>query len=649
MNKTASTHPSRHALLLLLLALILLAAFALRIYRIDAQDIWGDEAISVWLAKQPLAEVAAPGAETNPPLYHVLLRLWAPLAGRSVFAMRYMSALPGLLAAALTYAAARRVAGRKTALIAMLLAASSSFAIYYSQEARMYGWTLCLATLSVYSFLRLYAAAQGPAGHLETGWLIAYGASTLAAMYTHYYAVFVLVAQNVFVLVQWRPLRRWIGPWLALQAALVIAYIPWNVAQARVLLQSQVAAKGAGLRAEAWGIRALLDVWGRAFTAFGAGTTLRGSQATLALTPLIGAALGAVVLIRERRQHGGALAFWPLLYLLVPMAGVWAVGPFMPFFWERYLLLILPAYMILLAAGIAWLADRGTQWRVLAIGAAAGVIALNLVSARQYYGDPAFVRGRYGEMMATIEAQAESGDVLLLDNGQQWALYDYYGPDGIPASWFPPPGGWGDTRLEAQLREIADTHRRAWLVMFGNPAEYDAGYVLENWLSRNGFRAYFEGFQDARLSMYVMGDLDPDVPIGPALFGDSIYLTAYGISSTSLAPGDTLQVALAWEAAGPSALDYTIFTHLIDSNEQIAAQFDGQPQGGTRPTSGWQAGETFIDRFALRIPPETAPGIYRLQVGWYDWITLDRLPVTGPGGEALGERVILSEIEIKAP
>jgi len=72
--------------------LIVLMAFCLRIYAIDRQDIWGDEAVSIQLSSGPLPHIIKGGAETVPPLYHLLLHFWLRLGGASVLAIRLLSA-----------------------------------------------------------------------------------------------------------------------------------------------------------------------------------------------------------------------------------------------------------------------------------------------------------------------------------------------------------------------------------------------------------------------------------------------------------------------------------------------------------------------------------------------------------------------------
>ena len=217
-----------------ILILLLLTAFALRLYRLDHQEIWGDEAHSAHVASLPLLSTVSPRTETNPPLYHFLLYSWVRLTGSSVFALRFLSLVLGVLTVPLVYGLARLAFGELVGLLAALLCAISPFQVYYSQEARMYALATLFTTLSMFLLakivsgrggqFRLYPATEerprpdfaseqflGRAGTplgsnfrfpeilrgLDILWL-AYFLATAAAIFTHYYALFVVVAQNVF-------------------------------------------------------------------------------------------------------------------------------------------------------------------------------------------------------------------------------------------------------------------------------------------------------------------------------------------------------------------------------------------------------------------------------------------------------------------
>ena len=88
--------------------------------------------------------------------------------------------------------------------------------------------------------------------------------------------------------------------------------------------------------------------------------------------------------------------------------------------------------------------------------------------------------------------------------------------------------------------------------------------------------------------------------------------------SQAIKPGDTLTVALLWEAMGDPGLPYTVFTQLLDGDGKLVAQHDGPPAGGTSPTNGWLKGDRVADEHRIETPKTLPPGDYTLIVGLYD-------------------------------
>ena len=142
------------------LILLLLTAFALRLCRLDHQEIWGDEAHSAYVASLPLLSAVSPRTETNPPLYHFLLYFWVGLTGFSVFALRFLSLVLGVLTVPLVYRLARLAFGEMVGLLAALLCAISPFQVYYSQEARMYALATFFTTLSMLLLARIVSGER---------------------------------------------------------------------------------------------------------------------------------------------------------------------------------------------------------------------------------------------------------------------------------------------------------------------------------------------------------------------------------------------------------------------------------------------------------------------------------------------------------
>jgi hypothetical protein len=336
-----------------------------------------------------------------------------------------------------------------------------------------------------------------------------------------------------------------------------------------------------------------------------------------------------------------------VLYWLIPMLVAWLVGPIMPFFYERFLLVAFPAYLLLLAAGLAALLRQRSPLLVAAgLLSAAVIIGINGSSLDNAYHNPAYTKSGYQDLMAYVGQQARPGDALLLLNPEQRYLYDYYGFKGLPAYWFPPPAPWDDPGTQSTMLEIETSHQRLWLVLFGNAYDWDFGHGLQDWLSRHAFRTYHGDYIDGGLELYLVGDVQPSEPID-VVFGGMIRLTGYGASSATIRPGDTLQVALAWKALEEMDRDYTIFTHLVDAQPKVWGQMDSLPAGGSRLTSTWQPGNTSVDRLAFQVDPSTPPGVYWLEVGWYELATLERLPVLDAQGQPAGDRVLLVEIQVE--
>jgi len=134
----------------------------------------------------------------------------------------------------------------------------------------------------------------------------------------------------------------------------------------------------------------------------------------------------------------------------------------------------------------------------------------------------------------------------------------------------------------------------------------------------------------------------PDIPDPlKATVGTSIELLGYQVPS-QLQAGSQFPVTFYWQAKDILPEKYTVFAQLIDANNQVVAQHDGEPQGGTAPTDTWAVEEYVIDEHVLNIP-ETVSGEYRLIVGMYRPDTGERLPIYAQDGETDALSLIVLE------
>ncbi len=613
---------------LVLLGLVL-AGFGLRVFRADRQEIWGDEAAKLEVVNRDVARLFSPGAEVHPRFFHSWLFVWHRLFGYNVFGLRLLPVLFGTLGLPLIAALARRLLRSRTAAVAAAFAlALSPFHVAYSQDLTMYTLLFVMVALS---FLLLWRVMEIP----RPGWPAwgLYVAATSLMIHTHYYAVFALAAQNVYVLLRGR--GRW-GPWAAAQALTAVTTLPWLLLQFR-LLTGQAVDQTQDLT-----LAHLGAILGQGAVAFTVGATFPARWAWLAAAFVL-LALGALAaLVRQpaTRRAGLLLGLW----LLVPPLLVWVFDVWLQHFGERFISMSLPPLIILLGWGAARLPPR----RVGLAAAAAACLAANGLALHAWYTDPAVLKSDYGQRMADIAREALPGDILLLNGPQQATLFEIYQPAGVDYAFISPGSLLSQAAAERDLPALVAGHSRAWLATHGALETYDPDQQAEAWLARHGYQALSRDYLGATVKLYVLesGPAAPDLQPIEAQFAGGPRLTGFAIEPPTVQPGGTVLVIARWLAVDPMAADYTVFVHLWDAAGQPAAQLDSQPQSGTRPTSGWQPGDIVLDRYALLVPPDLPPGDYTLNLGMYDLATLTRLAVSGAPGAAALDHVFLGTVRV---
>ena len=177
------------------LAGLVAVAAVLRFQGLDRQSFWSDESITALLVRLDAAELLDGIARTEsaPPLYYVLAWLWGKVFGTGEVGLRSLSAVFGVLTVPVAYGAAATLLSRRSALAAAALVAVNPLLIWYSQEARAYALLVLLCGISFWAF---GAALSNPGRTTFGAWWLA---SSLA-LSTHYFAVFVVAAEDGWLL-----------------------------------------------------------------------------------------------------------------------------------------------------------------------------------------------------------------------------------------------------------------------------------------------------------------------------------------------------------------------------------------------------------------------------------------------------------------
>ncbi|HEY3723839.1 MAG TPA: glycosyltransferase family 39 protein [Acidimicrobiia bacterium] len=173
-----------------------LAAF-LRFWHLGSQSIWYDEFVTTQDVHNRFAEMlisALPHTEGSPPLYFILQWLWLPIAGRGDAAVRSLAALAGIATVPVVYVLARELRQTsRVALVAAFLVATNPLFVWYSQEARPYSLLALTGAVSVLMWARALRLGR----RSDFVW---WGVAAAAAFCTHYFAIFLIVPELVWLL-----------------------------------------------------------------------------------------------------------------------------------------------------------------------------------------------------------------------------------------------------------------------------------------------------------------------------------------------------------------------------------------------------------------------------------------------------------------
>lgn len=185
-------------------ALIAIAAVGvlLRFYWITAQSFWRNEFFSVFWVRHSWDFLWTDGmqAETNPPLYYTLLKLWIACFGDSVWAARSLSALASAVCIPLLYLLVQEIGERRAALPAAAVMAIAPSQIFFANETRGYALIPTLVTAALL-FLFRYVRVAGETGRERTIYLAGYVLFSAALVYVHVSGLLVLGALgSAFVL-----------------------------------------------------------------------------------------------------------------------------------------------------------------------------------------------------------------------------------------------------------------------------------------------------------------------------------------------------------------------------------------------------------------------------------------------------------------
>jgi len=155
------------------------------------------------------------------------------------------------------------------------------------------------------------------------------------------------------------------------------------------------------------------------------------------------------------------------------------------------------------------------------------------------------------------------------------------------------------------------------------------------------------GWLESRRAACVLGEVNVQPSnVGLANFGDRIVLLDAVLDANAAPAGGQVYVTLRWRSLRKLDRDYTVFVQAVGPDGQLYGQADSWPVQGTRPTSGWAAGEELSDPYGFYLKPNAPAGQYQVIVGWYLLADMSRLPVINESGQAIGDFYTVGTFEM---
>lgn len=354
------------------------------------------------------------------------------------------------------------------------------------------------------------------------------------------------------------------------------------------------------------------------------------------LTPLVCIAMlvGSVAIIARRDRAGLVLLGFVGTYFLFVVAQV-----------EHFFRNLMPIFPVLvlfasigLVATMKWLVHTFPRYTSYTLSSPSRKFAVTAVLTVAVIVFPLWTSIEQTRLFAQPHSKVRAGDYLR----------DRL-PHGAPAAVSLHPVAWANqpwiTTIENVAEHDADWYRaQGYRYIVGN-VRIDHGQY-ERLRNEAEVIASFSGELDGQPSPHMeildLGFQRDQLVIEQQLasFGDQLVFLGYQRGAgelrsafypldgtTSVQPGQTLQLNMYWQASAEMSIDYAMFLHLTNEAGQIVAQRDLLMRAYDYPTSQWVQNELVVDIADLYLPPELEPGVYQLTMGVYDMTSMARLSI----------------------
>lgn len=581
-------------------------------------------------------------------LYFYLNAPFIVLIYDGMFTFHLTNAFANLITVAASMALGRLMfAGRRGVVIGLVMGVCMAIAFPQLWLARQ---AFRAVTLPLMQSLALIALWRGLRGKRRYGWLIAAGVLAGGALYTYnasrLFPLWLMIGALVLLIADRHAWRTRVPQGIAFFGAMVLTALPMGIyAIQRPDVFFNRLAEVTGAESITLGESILLHL--KMFFIEGDPYLRYNMPGRPYMTLIEGVMLiaGALIAVWRLSRPGKPLekAAYTLAILspLMVIPSVISVGGLPPSHMRS--LGMIPLIYLLVGIGFEALTARLKHPLTGAItllmiglaagGAVTGAVYFNWAGRADLYYETDADLAAASEWAA---ANQQTGDILYVaakDLGHPTFMIaelpevTWIGTDSLI---YPPPGESGLAIFPRSAPPLPPFDR--WL---------EAGRIVSDIPLAPDLRPAFEVFRVGEtVPLAELQPVDPDAP------PQNAFVRAEGIYALSAAPGETLDLIIAWSIrAAPPVGDFTPLVQIEDANGFVLSRVEPY----MAQTDRWRIGETFFLRVPLTVPVGTAPGMYPVRIAWVARAADQYQPYQLEDGSSGGIWATVGEVTISAP
>jgi mannosyltransferase len=443
----------------LVLLLIVLAGAFLRFHILGVRSLNPAECFSVLVARQPWPRFLRTmwWGEGNMTFYYLLLRGWIVLGDSEVW-LQSLSALFGVITIPAVYVLGNRFLSRKVGLVGAALLAVHSYHIERSQLLRSYSLLTLLVVLSTYSFLLLLNSPDR-----KVLWVL-YVLFSALTLYAQMFAVFLVFGQWLALKPE-KIKRLGILKLLSAGAAIGILVLPLLA----VMVMENTGQLDWVPRLSLTGIlNVIRSIAGADILALQSSV---GSAVLLAL--YVAAWIFAVRGLFRTERSGvekpmsGAAVSVLACSLAFPVAAMTAISFVKPIIYPRFLLMCVPAAVLLAGQGLTTIERCVPRGRLASSAVLLLMIVVSFAGIRKLETTLPKSGLDYRGVTNYILSHREAGDAVIFYNfGGNWTWEYYVGRAREAGDSEPTPPTLFPLAFDrASIERRTAPYRRVWLVL----------------------------------------------------------------------------------------------------------------------------------------------------------------------------------------